>query len=102
MRFPAGPRSEGQDGLIARSDRTASATTTQRLAPLSRAAWAGSLRARLIRDGRSVFARQVLLALCEAEYGWSILARSRKKEMDMNLIEAYHGIESLPFEAGVH
>ena len=53
-----------------------STTATQRPAPLSPAASAGSPRGCLIRDGRTVFARQALLALCEADYGWSILARN--------------------------
>ena len=34
--------------------------------------------------------------------GWSRLARNLKAEIDEELIEAYRGTVSLPFEAGKH
>jgi adenine-specific DNA-methyltransferase len=34
--------------------------------------------------------------------GWSKLARNLKAEIDQELIEAYRGTESLPFEPGKH
>ena len=34
--------------------------------------------------------------------GWSRLARNLKAEIDEDLIEAYRGAVSLPFEAGEH
>jgi adenine-specific DNA-methyltransferase len=34
--------------------------------------------------------------------GWSRLAKNLKAEIDENLIEAYRGTVSLPFEAGKH
>jgi adenine-specific DNA-methyltransferase len=37
-----------------------------------------------------------------AKDGWSRLARNLKAEIDQELIEAYLGTESLPFEPGKH
>jgi adenine-specific DNA-methyltransferase len=34
--------------------------------------------------------------------GWARLARNLKAEIDEELIEAYRGTESLPFETGKH
>ena len=34
--------------------------------------------------------------------GWARLAKNLKAEIDEDLIEAYRGTESLPFEAGEH
>ena len=34
--------------------------------------------------------------------GWARLARNLKAEIDADLIEAYRGAVSLPFEAGEH
>jgi adenine-specific DNA-methyltransferase len=34
--------------------------------------------------------------------GWARLARNLKAEIDQDLIEAYRGTVSLPFEAGEH
>jgi adenine-specific DNA-methyltransferase len=34
--------------------------------------------------------------------GWAKLARNLKGQIDEELIEAYRGIESLPFAAGEH
>ena len=37
-----------------------------------------------------------------AKDGWARLARNLKAEIDMELIEAYRGTVSLPFEVGEH
>ena len=37
-----------------------------------------------------------------AKQGWSRLARNLKAEIDEDLIEAYRGMVSLPFELGDH
>ena len=51
-------------------------------------------------DGRSVFAKQVFFPMAGAKDGWSRLAKNLKAEIDEELIEAYKGTVSLPFEAG--
>ena len=51
-------------------------------------------------DGRSLFPRQVFFPMADEDGGWSRLARSLKNEIDPELIEAYRGTVSLPFEAG--
>ena len=51
-------------------------------------------------DGRSLFPRQVFFPMAADDEGWSRLARSLKAEIDEELIEAYRGTVSLPFEAG--
>ena len=53
-------------------------------------------------DGRSLFARQVFFPMAGAKDGWDRLARNLKVEIDANLIEAYRGTWSLPFEPGEH
>ena len=53
-------------------------------------------------DGRSLFPRQVFFPMAGAEDGWAKLARNLNAEIDADLIEAYRGIASLPFEAGEH
>ncbi|HEY7001951.1 MAG TPA: site-specific DNA-methyltransferase [Candidatus Udaeobacter sp.] len=53
-------------------------------------------------DGRSLFPRQVFFPMAGDKEGWSKLARNLKAEVDEELIEAYRGTESLPFEAGEH
>lgn len=53
-------------------------------------------------DGRSLFPRQVFFPMAGEKEGWSKLARNLKAEIDEELIEAYRGTESLPFEAGEH
>lgn len=53
-------------------------------------------------DGRSLFARQVFFPMAGAKDGWAKLAHNLKAEIDPDLIEAYRGTESLPFEAGEH
>ncbi|MCL5265481.1 MAG: DUF559 domain-containing protein [Chloroflexi bacterium] len=53
-------------------------------------------------DGRSLFPRQVFFPMAGADEGWAKLARNLKAEIDQELIEAYRGTESLPFEPGEH
>jgi adenine-specific DNA-methyltransferase len=51
-------------------------------------------------DGRSLYPRQVFFPMADADGGWARLARNLKAEIDPDLIEAYRGTVSLPFEAG--
>ena len=51
-------------------------------------------------DGRSLLPRQVFFPMAGDKHGWSKLAESLRTEIDSNLIEAYRGIVSLPFELG--
>jgi adenine-specific DNA-methyltransferase len=51
-------------------------------------------------DGRSLFPKQVFLPMSGQKDGWSRLAKNLKAEIDEELIEAYRGTVSLPFEAG--
>jgi len=51
-------------------------------------------------DGRSLFPHQVFFPMSGKTEGWAKLARNLKSEIDVNLIEAYRGTESLPFKAG--
>ena len=53
-------------------------------------------------DGRSLYPRQVFFPMSGPSDGWSRLARNLKAEIDEDLIEAYRGAVSLPFEAGEH
>ena len=53
-------------------------------------------------DGRSLFPRQVFFPMAGNKDGWAKLARNLKAEIDMDLIEAYRGTASLPFEVGGH
>src|SRR5574337_153112 len=53
-------------------------------------------------DGRSLYPRQVFFPMSGENEGWAKLARNLKAEVDEELIEAYRGTESLPFEAGEH
>ena len=53
-------------------------------------------------DGRSLYPRQVFFPMSGPKDGWSRLARNLKAEIDEELIEAYRGTESLPFEPGEH
>ena len=53
-------------------------------------------------DGRSLYPRQVFFPLAGENEGWAKLARNLKAEVDPDLLEAYWGTESLPFEAGEH
>jgi len=51
-------------------------------------------------DGRSLFPKQVFFPMADEKEGWSRLARNLKAEIDEDLIEAYRGTVSLPFEPG--
>ena len=53
-------------------------------------------------DGRSLFPRQVFFPMAGPRDGWAKIARSLRAEIDEDLISAYHGTVSLPFEAGEH
>ncbi len=53
-------------------------------------------------DGRSLYPRQVFFPMADDDQGWAKLARNLKAEIDLDLIEAYRGTVSLPFEAGGH
>ena len=53
-------------------------------------------------DGRSLYPRQVFFPMADEDEGWARLAKNLKAEIDPELIEAYRGTVSLPFEAGDH
>ena len=53
-------------------------------------------------DGRSLYPRQVFFPMSGSNDGWARLARNLKAEIDEELIEAYRGGTSLPFESGEH
>jgi len=53
-------------------------------------------------DGRSLFPRQVFFPMAGDDEGWAKLARNLRAEIDPDLIEAYRGTVSLPFEPGEH
>lgn len=53
-------------------------------------------------DGRSLYARQVFFPMADEEEGWARLAKNLKAEIDPELIKAYRGTVSLPFEPGKH
>ena len=51
-------------------------------------------------DGRSLYPRQVFFPMSGSNDGWARLARNLRAEIDEDLIEAYRGTVSLPFELG--
>jgi len=51
-------------------------------------------------DGRSLYPRQVFFPMADADGGWARLAKNLKAEINSDLIEAYRGSVSLPFEPG--
>jgi adenine-specific DNA-methyltransferase len=53
-------------------------------------------------DGRSLFPRQVFFPQASESEGWAKLARNLKAEIDEDLIEAYRGTVSLPFDLDEH
>ncbi|MBO8129152.1 MAG: site-specific DNA-methyltransferase [Peptococcaceae bacterium] len=53
-------------------------------------------------DGRSLYPWQVFFPMAGKNEGWAKLARNLKAEIDPDLIEAYRGTVSLPFEPGEH
>jgi adenine-specific DNA-methyltransferase len=53
-------------------------------------------------DGRSLYPRQVFFPMAGDNEGWAKLAKNLKAEIDEELIKAYRGTVSLPFEAVEH
>lgn len=53
-------------------------------------------------DGRSLFPRQVFFPMGADKDGWTRLAKDLKAVVDEELIEAYRGTVSLPFDPGPH
>jgi adenine-specific DNA-methyltransferase len=53
-------------------------------------------------DGRSLYPNQVFFPMAGENEGWARLARNLKAEIDDDLIEAYRGTLSLPFDLGKH
>lgn len=53
-------------------------------------------------DGRSLYPRQVFFPQAGDSEGWARLSKNLKAEIDEELIEAYRGTVSLPFELGIH
>ncbi|MHC4559793.1 MAG: site-specific DNA-methyltransferase [Planctomycetota bacterium] len=51
-------------------------------------------------DGRSLYPREVFFPMAGEKEGWTKLAKNLKAEIDEELIEAYRGTVSLPFEPG--
>ena len=51
-------------------------------------------------DGRSLLPKQVFFPMSGDKEGWSRLAKTMKNEIDEDLIDAYRGTVSVPFEAG--
>lgn len=51
-------------------------------------------------DGRSLYPQQVFFPMADEKSGWTRLAKNLKAEIDEDLIEAYRGTKSLPFELG--
>jgi adenine-specific DNA-methyltransferase len=51
-------------------------------------------------DGRSLFPRQVFFPMAGEKEGWARLAKNLRAEIDEEMIEAYRGTRSVPFEIG--
>lgn len=51
-------------------------------------------------DGRSLYPRQVFFPMADDDSGWARLAKNLKAEIDFELVGAYRGTVSLPFEPG--
>ena len=51
-------------------------------------------------DGRSLFPHQIFFPISGEKEGWSKLTKNLKAEIDEDLIVAYKGTVSLPFEIG--
>ncbi len=51
-------------------------------------------------DGRSLYPSHVFFPIADAKGGWAKLANDLKAEIDSDIIEAYRGTVSLPFEVG--
>ena len=53
-------------------------------------------------DGRSLYPKQVFFPMSGAKDGWLKLAKTLKGEIDSDLIEEYHGTQSIPSDLGEH
>ena len=53
-------------------------------------------------DGRSLFPRQIFFPMDDPDGGWAKLAKNLRAEIDPELIKAWYGTTSLPFEPGDH
>ena len=53
-------------------------------------------------DKRSLFPKQVFFPMADDKSGWTKLAKNFKAEIDEELIEAYRGSVSLPFDLGAN
>ena len=53
-------------------------------------------------DGRNLYPRQVFFPMAGSNDGWVRLAKNLRAEVDEDLIEAYRGTVSLPFEESEH
>jgi adenine-specific DNA-methyltransferase len=53
-------------------------------------------------DGRSLYPRQVFFPIADEDEAWARLAKNLKAEIDPDLVQAYRGTVSLPFEPGKH
>ncbi len=51
-------------------------------------------------DQRSLMPHQVFFPMADKKGGWNRLKKTVRAELDEDLLEAFHGTESLPFEAG--
>ena len=51
-------------------------------------------------DDRSRHPSRVFFSMADSNDGWAKLAKNLKAEIDENMIEAYKGSQSLPFERG--
>ena len=51
-------------------------------------------------DERSLLPNQVFFPMKDSKRDWTKLAKALNGEIDEELIEAFTGVESLPFEAG--
>ncbi len=51
-------------------------------------------------DGRSLYPSQVFFPMADSSGGWAKLAKNLRAEIDEDMIEAYTGTLSLPFELG--
>jgi adenine-specific DNA-methyltransferase len=51
-------------------------------------------------DQRSLMPHQVFFPMADAKGGWNRLKKTVRAELDEDLLEAFHGTVSLPFEAG--
>jgi len=53
-------------------------------------------------NDRFLHPSQIFFPMADAKSGWASLAKTLAAEIDTDLIEAYRGTESLPFELGEH